>query len=154
MDETGIGGLLDELSYLIEDAKSPIGNKDKRQIDAGQAFAIIDDIRERIPVELADARKTLREREDILAAAEIEHNRIVEDARNQALIIASEQEIVRIAQSQAEGIIRDAREAERQIRSGAEDYADSVLSHIQNTLETLGENIVRSRERLNNRGIR
>ena len=154
MDETGVGLLLDELSDLIEEGKAALGNKDKRQIDAGVAHEIIDEIRQRFPEELAESRKILREKDDLLADAEMEGNRIIEDARNQALVIASEQEIVRIAQSQAEQILRDAREQDRQVRSGAEDYADSVLSHIQNTLETLTDNVHRSRERLNSRGIR
>ena len=154
MDDTGVSLLLDELSDLIEDGKAVLGNKDKRQIDAGVAHEVIDEIRQRFPEELAESRRILRERDDLLADAEMEGNRIIEDARNQALIIASEQEIVRIAQSQAEQILREAREAERQVRSGAEDYADNVLSHIQNTLETLTDNVHRSRERLNNRGIR
>ncbi|MCL2339451.1 MAG: ATPase [Actinomycetia bacterium] len=154
MDDTGVSALLDELSDVIEDGKPALGNKDKRQIDAGVAHEIIDEIRQRFPEELTEARKVLRDKDDLLADAEMEGNRIIEDARNQALIIASEQEIVRIAQSQAEQILREAREAERQVRSGAEDYADNVLSHIQNTLETLTDNVHRSRERLNNRGLR
>ncbi|MBR2521782.1 MAG: ATPase, partial [Coriobacteriales bacterium] len=83
-----------------------------------------------------------------------EANRILEDARNRALTIASEQEIVRIAQQQAENILADAREHERQTRAGAEDYADNVFSHIESTLDSLNDNVRRCRERLNNRGIR
>jgi len=154
MDETGVSQLLDELSDLIEEGKPALGNKDKRQIDAGVAHEIIDEIRQHFPVEIAEARKILREKDDLLADAEMEGNQIIEDARNQALVIASEQEIVRIAQSQAEQILREARENERQVRAGAEDYADNVLAHIQSTLETLSDNVHRSRERLNNRGIR
>ncbi|MDR3052972.1 MAG: ATPase [Coriobacteriales bacterium] len=154
MDETGVLSLLDELSDLIEDGKSVLGSRDRKQIDVGPALDILDEIRQAFPVEFAQARQVVRERQGMLEDTEIECNRILEDARNQALIIASEQEIVRIAQQQAENILADAREMERETRAGAEDYADTVFSHIENTLDSLNENVRRCRERLNNKAIR
>ena len=154
MDETGVLALLDELSDLIEDGKPALGNRDKRQIELAPALDIIDDIRRTFPIEFSQARQIVRERQGLLEDTEAECNRILEDARNQALIIASEQEIVRIAQQQAENILADAREMERESRAGAEDYADSVFSHIESTLDSLSENVRRCRERLNNKASR
>ena len=154
MDETGVLALLDELSDLIEDGKPALGNRDKRQIELAPALDIIDDIRRTFPIEFSQARQIVRERQGLLEDTEAECNRILEDARNQALIIASEQEIVRIAQHQAENILADAREMERETRAGAEDYADSVFSHIESTLDSLSENVRRCRERLNNKASR
>ncbi|MDR1421678.1 MAG: ATPase [Coriobacteriales bacterium] len=154
MDETGVLALLDELSDLIEDGKPALGNKDRKQIEVGPALDIIDDIRQAFPEEFEQARKIVRERQGLLQDTEFECNRILEDARNQALLIASEQEIGRIAQQQAETILADAHELERETRAGAEDYADSVFSHIESTLDSLGENVRRVRERLNNKATR
>ena len=81
--------------------------------------------------------------------AEAEANRMIEDARSQAITIASEQEIVRISQQQADTILADARELERQTRAGAEDYADEVFGHIEQSLDTLLNNTRRCRDRLN-----
>ena len=154
MDETGVLALLDELSDLIEDGKPALGNRDRRQIEVAPALDIIDEIRQSFPVEFSQARQIVRERQGLLEDTEAECNRILEDARNQALIIASEQEIVRIAQQQAENILADAREMERETRAGAEDYADNVFSHIESTLDSLNENVRRCRERLNNKASR
>jgi cell division septum initiation protein DivIVA len=154
MDETGVVALLDELSDLIEDGKPALGNRDKRQIEVAPALDILDEIRQSFPVEFSQARQIVRERQGLLEDTEAECNRILEDARNQALIIASEQEIVRIAQQQAENILADAREMERETRAGAEDYADNVFSHIESTLDSLNENVRRCRERLNNKAVR
>jgi cell division septum initiation protein DivIVA len=154
MDETGVLALLDELSDLIEDGKPALGNRDRKQIEVAPALDIIDEIRQSFPVEFSQARQIVRERQGLLEDTEAECNRILEDARNQALIIASEQEIVRIAQQQAENILADAREMERETRAGAEDYADSVFSHIESTLDSLNENVRRCRERLNNKATR
>lgn len=153
MDETGVLALLDELADYIEDSKSVLGNNQRRQVEIGPVMEIIEDIRQAFPTEFAQARQIVRERQGLLEDTERECNRIIEDARNQALILAGEQEIVRIAQQQAESILADAHEMERATRAGAEDYADRVFSHVENTLDSLNDNVRRCRERLNSRNI-
>lgn len=151
MDDTGVLGLLEELSILLEDAK-PVGfgrNNNLRQVDITAAFEIMDEIRDTFPSEFAQARQIVRERQGLLDDADAEANRMVEDARSQAMTIASEQEIVRISQQQADQILADARELERQTRAGAEDYADEVFSHVEQSLDTLLNNVRRCRDRLN-----
>ncbi len=127
MDETGVLGLLEELSILLEDSKPVFGKSNLRQVDIAAAFEIMDEIRDTFPSEFAQARQIVRERQSLLDDAEAEANRMIEDARSQAMTIASEQEIVRISQQQADQILADARELERQTRAGAEDYADEVF---------------------------
>ncbi len=151
MDDTGVLGLLEELSILLEDAK-PVGfgrNSNLRQVDISAAFEILDEIRDTFPSEFAQARQIVRERQGLLDDADAEANRMVEDARSQAMTIASEQEIVRISQQQADQILADARELERQTRAGAEDYADEVFNHVEQSLDTLLNNVRRCRDRLN-----
>jgi len=151
MDDTGVLGLLEELSILLEDAK-PVGfgrNNNLRQVDISAAFEIMDEIRDTFPSEFAQARQIVRERQGLLDDADAEANRMVEDARSQAMTIASEQEIVRISQQQADQILADARELERQTRPGAEDYADEVFNHVEQSLDTLLSNVRRCRDRLN-----
>ena len=132
MDETGVLGLLEELSILLEDSKPVFGKGNMRQVDIA-----------------AQARQIVRERQSLLDDAEAEANRMIEDARSQAMTIASEQEIVRISQQQADQVLSDARELERQTRAGAEDYADEVFGHVEQSLDTLLNNVRRCRDRLN-----
>lgn len=149
MDETGVMGLIEELTILLEDAKPVFGNKNLRQVDANQAFEILDEIRDLFPSEFAQARQIVRERQSLLDDAEAEASRMIEDARSQALTIASEQEIVRISQQQADTIMAEVRELERETRAGAEDYADEVFGHVEQSLDTLLNNVRRCRDRLN-----
>lgn len=149
MDETGVLGLLEELSILLEDSKPVFGKSNMRQVDIVAAFEIMDEIRDTFPSEFAQARQIVRERQSLLDDAEAEANRMIEDARSQAMTIASEQEIVRISQQQADQLLADARELERQTRAGAEDYADEVFGHVEQSLDTLLNNVRRCRERLN-----
>ncbi len=149
MDETGVLGLLEDLSIVLEESKPVFGKSNMRQVNISEAFEIIDEIRDLFPAEFSQARQIVRERQSLLDDAEAEANRMIEDARSQAITIASEQEIVRISQQQAETIMADARELERQTRAGAEDYADEVFSHVEQSLDTLLNNARRCRERLN-----
>ena len=153
MDETGVLGLLEELSILLEDSKPVFGKNNMRQVDIAAVFEIIDEIRDTFPAEFSQSRQIVRERQSLLDDAEAEANRLIEDARSQAMTIASEQEIVRISQQQADTILADARELERQPRAGAEDYADEVFSHVEQSLDTLLGNVRRCRERLNTSSI-
>ena len=149
MDEIGVMNLIEELSVLIEDSKPVFGKNTMRQVDAQAAFEILDEIRDTFPSEFAQARQIIRERQALLDEAEAQASRLIEDARSQTITIASEQEIVRISQQQADTILADARELERQTRAGAEDYADEVFGHIEQSLDTLLNNTRRCRDRLN-----
>ena len=95
MDETGVLGLIEELSILLEDSKPVFGKNNLRQVDINQAFEIMDEIRETFPGEFAQARQIVRERQSLLDDADAESARLIDDARSQAMTIASEQEIVR-----------------------------------------------------------
>lgn len=153
MNETGVLGLLEDLTILLEDSKPVFGKNTMRQVDIAAAFEIMDEIRDTFPGEFAYCRQIVRERQSLLDDAEAEASRLVEDARNQAITIASQQEIVRISQQQADQVISDARELERQTRMGAEDYADEVFGHVEQSLEVLLGNVRRCRERLNSNSL-
>lgn len=148
-DDSGVLALLEELADLLEDSKPVLGRGNLRQVDISAAFELIDEINQLFPQEFNQARQIVRQRDEIIALAQEEATRMKDDARNQAMTIASQQEIVRTAQLQADEIMRDAHEMERQTRSGAEEYADQVFGHVQGSLETLLTNVIRCRKRLN-----
>ena len=149
MDETGVLNLIDELTMLIEDSKPAFGKNNLRQVDAQAAFEILDEIRDTFPSEFAQARQVIRERQALLDEAQAQASRLIEDARSQAITIASEQEIVRISQQQADAILAEARELERETRAGVEDYADEVFSHVEQSLDTALNSVRPCRDRLN-----
>lgn len=150
MDEAGIEELLDELAERIENSKPVLGNSQKRQVEIGPVFEILDEIRDILPEELRQARIIVRDRQGMIEAAEIDANRILEDAERQADQIASEQEIVRIAEAKATDIVEEAMMREREMRVGAEDYADQIFANLETNLDNLLKNVTRCRARLNN----
>jgi cell division septum initiation protein DivIVA len=119
-----------------------------RMIDVEKVYEIIDEVRANFPDELKQARWIVKERQEMLEEAEKEANRILEEARDRADAMAAEQEVARRANEQAAGILDDARAQEREIRLGAEDYADEMLANLEVNLGKLLTAVQRGRDRL------
>lgn len=150
MPGTDIMDLIDELEAVINESKnSLVGGGQRKIVEVDAVYEIIDEMKSSYPDELRSARRTLKERDEMLQAAEVEANRIINDAKEQALIIAGDQEIARLAQQRADEIMEQAREMERETRFGAEDYADQVFAHLEENLNKLSASVSRCRERLN-----
>lgn len=84
----------------------------------------------------------------MLAEAKREADRIVGEAREHAAREISQQEIVRKAEREAESILEAARQREREVRLGAEDYADEVLGTLEVNLGKFLAAVQRGRDRL------
>jgi cell division septum initiation protein DivIVA len=119
-----------------------------RLVDIEKVYEIIDEIRGNFPDELKQARWIVKERQEMLEEAEKEANRILEEARDRADAMAAEQEVVRRANEQAAAILDDARQQEREVRLGAEDYADEMLANLEVNLGKLLTAVQRGRDRL------
>jgi cell division septum initiation protein DivIVA len=119
-----------------------------RLIDVEKVYEIIDEVRGNFPDELKQARWIVKERQEMLEEAEKEANRVLEEARDRADAMAAEQEVVRRANEQAAAILDDARQQEREIRLGAEDYADEMLANLEVNLGKLLTAVQRGRDRL------
>ena len=76
MDETGVLGLVEELTILLEESKPVFGKSNLRQVDIAAAFEIMDEIRDVFPGEFAQARQIVRERQSLLDDAEAEAQRV------------------------------------------------------------------------------
>jgi len=142
-----IMALIDRIEEAMDSARSlPLVRG--RLVDVEKVYEIIDEIRSVFPDELKQARWIVKERQEMIEEAEKEANRILEEARDRADSMASEQEVVRRAAEQAAGILDDARQQEREIRLGAEDYADEMLANLEVNLGKLLTAVQRGRDRL------
>ena len=73
-------------------------------------------------------------------------------AAERAEKLASDTEVVRLAEKNAQQIMEEARDREREVRLGAEDYADEVLGNLEMNLDKFIAAVRRGRERLQGRG--
>jgi cell division septum initiation protein DivIVA len=163
--------LIDKLDDLVHNAKQ-VPLTDQVRVDKEEIYDILDQMRATIPEEIKQARWIVKERQEMLAEAKREAERIVKEARErQSQLISeqevtkqaerivkearerqsqliSEQEVTKQAERAAEDIIEDARAREREIRLGAEDYADEILNTLEVNLSKFIAAVQRGRERL------
>ena len=84
----------------------------------------------------------------MLAEAKREAERILKEARDEQARLISQEEVVKQAERQAEDIVEEARMREREIRLGAEDYADDILNTLEVNLTKFTAAVQRGRDRL------
>src|SRR6476661_6763499 len=114
--------LIDKLDDLVPNAR-PVPLTDQVPVDREEIYDLLDQMRATIPEEIKQARWIVKERQEMLAEAKREAERIVEEAR----------------------------EHEREIRLGAEDYADDILSTLEVNLQKFLQAVQRGRDRLQGR---
>lgn len=139
--------LIDKLDDLVHNAK-PVPLTDQVRVDREEIFDILDQMRATIPEEIKQARWIVKERQEMLAEAKREAERIIKEGNEQQAELISEQEVVKLAEREADDIIDDARAREREIRLGAEDYADEILNTLEVNLMKFIAAVRRGRERL------
>src|SRR5882724_8212410 len=96
--------LIDKLDDLVHNAK-PV--------------PLTDQMRATIPEEIKQARWIVKQRQEMLAEAKKEAERIIKDARERQERLVGEEEVTKQAERAAEDIVEDARAREREIRLGA-----------------------------------
>jgi len=139
--------LIDKLDDLVHQAKA-VPLTDQVRIDREEIWEILDQMRATIPEEIKQARWIVKERQEMLGEAKREAERIIQEAREIAQREASQQEIVRLAERQTSQILESARQREREVRLGAEDYADQILSTLETNLGKFLSAVQRGREQL------
>ena len=100
--------LIDKLDDLVHNAKA-VPLTDQVRIDREEIYDILDQMRATIPEEIKQARWIVKERQEMLAEAKREQDRLLQEAREQAVREASQTEIVKLAERQAQEIIDEAR---------------------------------------------
>ena len=139
--------LIDKLDDLVHNARA-VPLTDQVRIDREAVYELLDQMRSTIPEEIKQARWIVKERQEMLAEAKREADRIVSEAKDKAERQASQQEVVKLAEKQASDLLDDARMREREVRLGAEDYADEVLGTLEVNLEKFTAAVRRGREHL------
>ena len=144
-----IESLVSELEQLVSEAKSPLMDSGQKKIIDAQAFyELLYEIRRVFPEEFTTARRIIKEENETLDRARTQAESIIADAQQQAMILAGDQEVVRLAQQQADGIRDQADQYERDTRYNAEEYADTVLAHLEENLKSLTNSVSRVRQTL------
>ena len=107
-----------------------------------------DEIVERLPEEIRQARWMLKERQEFLDKTKREADEILGAARQQAERMVQRTEVVRAAEARARQVIDAADEETRRLKHETEDFLDQRLGSFEILLGRLQKTVHNGRERL------
>ncbi len=132
-----------DILYLVDRLEAAINKgtavpfSNKRMIDEDECLDIIDQLRIAVPEEIKQSRRVTQEKDRILAQAKEEADRITTLAREESARMADMSEVVKTAQTRAQAIMAQAEVDAKGTRGGADDYANQVLTELQQRLDEL-----------------
>lgn len=139
--------VLTELEELVEGSPR-IPMTRRIFVDEDRILEFLDRIRTTLPEEMRQAKWVVQEREKVLNESRKEAQRIVENAEREVEKRIDETEISGKAKEMAEEIIHKAEKTAWDIRQGAHDYVDGLLSTVQDRLEKMVAEVAEGRTQL------
>ena len=139
--------LLRRVHELVGNAR-PMPLSASVMVNKDEILELLEEAIDRLPEELRQARWLLREREEFLAKVQREGDDILEAARVRAERMVQRTEIVRSAQQTARRTVDDAQDEARRLRHEAEDYCDQKLAAFEIVLERTLKTARAGREKL------
>ena len=129
-----IDELLEQIDDMVDKAWSLPLSGGKCLVEADRLRDIIDDVRANLPSELRQAKAIVADRADIITGAKREAEEIIRKAEERARAMVSHEEIVKQAQAKANELLTQSQQRSREMRKGANDFADDVLKRTEDTL--------------------
>ncbi|MEN2984242.1 MAG: ATPase [Dictyoglomaceae bacterium] len=133
--------MLNRSFEIIEEIRSIIKKSliipvlEKVVIDYNKLVSLIEDLDRTLPEELAEAKRIIRRKEEILKEAEEEAQSVIKIAKEKAESLLKESNITLKAQKEAETIIEEAKKEASEIKKEAEDYILVLLNKVEEVLK-------------------
>ena len=139
--------ILEQIEGLISNS-SRLPLTDKVILSENEILRLIDELHSALPDELEQANWIVRERDKVMKDAQQEAERLKVDTKEYVAKMADEHEITRLANEQANDIINQAKRVAKEIRSGANEYADGLLLKSQEQMEAVTSAIRNARKEI------
>jgi hypothetical protein len=135
-DANDILDLVDRLEELVGIGRRlPFG--DRVIISEDEFLSVVDQMRVTVPNEIRQARRLLKEREQIVAAAQEEAGKILDAARQQAEYIVSQQGVLNEARQRGEELLRQVEIDHRRSLGQIDQYALEQFTKLEAALHAI-----------------
>jgi vacuolar-type H+-ATPase subunit H len=112
-----------------------------RMVDYAQFKQAIERLRVNVPNSIIEGERTLQERDQILAAAEGEAQRMVEHTQRRINEMVGNDALVQAARQEADRIVRNAHDMAKSRRDEADRYAARVLEELAEKLGIISKQV-------------
>jgi cell division septum initiation protein DivIVA len=146
-----------DILYLLDQLEEVLGGgsrlplTSRTLVDEQEVLDILDQIRVSIPEELKAAKRLTQDRDQVLADAHAEANRILSDAEAQAAERVAEHSVARTAEQRAADIRDRALLQAEDIRHEADAYAYKVLQKLREQIGQVAQTVDRGLAELETR---
>ncbi|MBC5823267.1 MAG: ATPase [Candidatus Eremiobacteraeota bacterium] len=138
--------VIDKLELTVKEGGwLPMGS---RIVNQERMLDLIEKLRSSLPEEVSRAKAVTKEKDRLLEQAKEQADRIVEEASSTKTQLLSDSEMIKQAQDRAERILADAEARALEVRQGADEYADRVLSALDGSLASSLAAVKKGREAL------
>src|SRR5512147_2825864 len=133
-----LAGRLSELEQLVSEAKSmPLSSS--VLISRDEVLQMIHEMQQNLPEAIKQARWVVKDREELLAKARVEGDRIIDQAREEQRRLALRDQVARRAEEEAARMLQEAEDTTDAMRREAEDYVDAKLAQFEIALRKILE---------------
>ncbi|MBP3494516.1 MAG: hypothetical protein J6J83_07930 [Oscillospiraceae bacterium] len=147
MGEKDVQRLLDMLYNTIDEAKNVAFSSDKCAINRDEALDLLDEIRAKLPLEVKKAQELIRARDEYIASAKKEVEKMLRQAELDAKTIVSESEILQQARAKSADIIRRAESRAQELTQVANSYTEDALRRTEEAIQAALDEVKESRIR-------
>ena len=147
MEEKDVQRLLDMLYGMIDEAKNAAFSSDKCVISRDEALDLLEEIRSKLPLEMKKAQELIRARDEYVASAKKEVEKMLRQAELDAKTIVSESETLQRARQKAAEIIRRAEERSNELYKVANTYTEDALRRTEEAIQMALDEVKQQRVR-------
>lgn len=126
--------IIDDLYSMVSEAWGvPLGNE-KCIVDRDKILSLLDEMKDKLPSELAEARRLVQTRNEFITNAKHEAEGIRHQAEERARQLVSEQEIVRVAEARSNEMLATTEQQVRALRRAASEFCANALANTENAI--------------------
>lgn len=126
--------ILDDLYSMVSEAWGvPLGNE-KCIVERDKLLGLLDEIKDKLPSELSEARRLVQTRNEFITNAKHEAEGIRHQAEERARVLVSEQEVVRVAEARSSEMMASTEQKVAQLRQAASQFCAQALADTENAI--------------------
>src|SRR4051794_32098252 len=120
-------------------------------INRNEVLEHIDEVRQLLPAELAEAERILREKRAVVAEGRAQAEELLEAARAERARMVARTDVVREASREAEQLLEAARADSERMRRETDDYVDGKLANFEVVLHKTMAAVAKGRAKISGR---
>ena len=126
--------ILDDLYSMVSEAWGvPLGNE-KCIVERDKLLGLLDEIKDKLPSELSEARRLVQTRNEFITNAKHEAEGIRHQAEERARVLVSEPEVVRVAEAKSSEMMASTEQRVTQLRQAASQFCVQALQETEQAI--------------------